>query len=259
MKRLILFFFVLASLLISIRANQVTTPAPSSTANRAVVQRRRIVITRSPAIAKQFPFKTRAVISYPVISGLNPAVLRRVRSQFDFKNIFDYSLQEYREDSWLVEFNYVVNHNANSLLDITFNQSGSGAYPDDQSKHFLINLKDGRVVKANDAFIATAQTNLAAMVNAKLQNELKNILKELQESKSDPEDLRIAAEAQEPLQFKIEDLDNFSVGPKGVTFLYDAGYPHAIQAFEPNGKYFFSFAELKTYIKPDGPLGQFIR
>lgn len=259
MKRLIFVLFVLASLPVSIRANQVPTPPPSFTAERAIIQRRRIVITRTPAIAKQFPHKKRAVISYPVVSGLNPAVLRRVRSQFDFKNIFDYSLQEYREDSWLEEFDYVVNHNANSLLDVTFNQSGSGAYPDDQSKHFLISLKDGRVLKANDAFIGNRQANLATLVNAKLQTELKNILKELQESKSDPEDLRIAGEAQEPLQFKIEDLDNFSVGPKGVTFLYDAGYPHAIQAFEPNGKYFFSFAELKTYIKPEGPLGQFIR
>ena len=81
----------------------------------------------------------------------------------------------------------------------------------------------------------------------------------LRESKSDPEDVRIASEAQEPLQYKIEDLDNFSVSSKGVTFLYDAGYPHAIQAFEPVGRYFFSFAELKGFIKPDGPLGQFIR
>ena len=89
--------------------------------------------------------------------------------------------------------------------------------------------------------------------------ELAQILKDLGESKSDPEDIRIAKEAQEALEFKLSDIDDFSIGDKGVTFLYDAGYPHAIQAFEPNGEYFFSYSELKPFIRRDGPLGQFIR
>jgi hypothetical protein len=167
-------------------------------------------------------------------------------------------LKEYREDTWLDEFSYEVNHNANYLLDITFNQSGSAAYPDDQSKHFLINLKNGSVVKATDAFEVKAFPTLTAMANRKLQAELKQILQELKDSNSDPEDTRIAGEAQEPLEFKSENLEEFSISSKGVTFLYDAGYPHAIQAFQPNGKYFFTYAELKPYLRRDGPLGQFI-
>ena len=112
-----------------------------------------MVLLRTGRMAKQFPHKKRAVVTYPVVSGLRDAeVLRRVRAPLDFKNIFDYSLKEYREDAWLSEFSYVVNHNGNSLLDITFMQSGSGAYPDDHEKHFLINLKDGSVVKASEAF-----------------------------------------------------------------------------------------------------------
>ena len=98
---------------------------------------------------------------------------------------------------------------------------------------------------------------LAANLNQKLQAELKTILQELSDSRSDAEDVRIARKAQEPLRFTLENLDNFSVDPKGITFLYDAGYPHAIQAFEPVGRYFFSYSELKPYIKPDGPLRQF--
>jgi predicted DNA-binding protein len=259
MKPRILLFLAFASTLLSAFGSQAPPVSTTAATDHAIIQRRRIVLTREPAIAKRFPHKKTAAVSYPVVSGLSPVVLRRVRSLFDFKSIFDYSLQEYREDAWLEEFDYVVNHNANSLLDITFTQSGSGAYPDDQSKHLLINLKDGRLVKAADAFITSSQSKLAAKVSTRLQSELKDILKSLSESKSDPEDVSIAREAQEPLQYKIEDLDNFSVGAKGVTFLYDAGYPHAIQAFEPAGRYFFSFAELKAYIKPDGPLGQFIR
>ena len=96
------------------------------------------------------------------------------------------------------------------------------------------------------------------MVNRKLQSELRKILAELAASKSDPEDIRISREAGEVQNFKIENLDDFSVGARGITFLYDAGYPHVIQAFEPEGKYFFSYAELKPYIKRDSILGQFV-
>ena len=210
---------------------------PTSTArplvkDRAVIQRRRVVLIRPPKLAKEFPYKKRAVVVYPVVSGLSGSVLRRVRSVLDFKNIFGSSLREYREEAWLEEFSYKVNHNRNYLLDITFSQSGSGAYPDDQDKHFLINLKNGKVVKASDAFVRDKFVPLTAMVDRKLKLELKEILESLKDSKSDAEDMRIEEEAQEPLEFKIENLDDFSVSAKGVTFLYDAGYPHVIRAFQ---------------------------
>ena len=80
--------------------------------DRLVVRSRKIVIVRGPKLAKQFPRRKTATVTYPVISGLaDPVVLRRVRSLLDFKNIFDYSLQEYREDPWLTEFSYKVNYN----------------------------------------------------------------------------------------------------------------------------------------------------
>ena len=95
-------------------------------------------------------------------------------------------------------------------------------------------------------------------MNRKLQNELKQILKENSGPRNEAENTRIVLEAQEALEFKSENLDDFSVGAKGLTFLYDAGYPHAIQAFEPSGRYFFRYSQLKPYIKREGLLGQFI-
>ena len=259
MQRIILTFAtLLGCAVLTASGSQSVGAARTNVGERAIIQRRKLVLIRSPDLVRRFPHKRRAVVTYPVVSGLSPAVLRRVNSILNFKNIFDYSLKEYREDTWLDEFDYVVNHNGDSLLDITFSQSGSSAYPDDHSRHFLINLRNGRVLKAADVFANGGMAQLATIVNQKLQAELKTILQELSESRSDAEDIRIAREAQEPLRFTLENLDNFSVGRKGITFLYDAGYPHVIQAFEPVGRYFFSYSELKPYIKPDGPLGQFI-
>ena len=258
MQRLILLLVTLLGLTVLNVAGGQARPA-TATGDHAVIQRRRLVLVRPPDVAKRFPDKKQAVVNYPVVSGLNPAVLGRIRALFDFKNIFDYSLKEYREDAWLSEFDYVVNYNAHHLLDISFSQSGSGAYPDEHTKHFLIDLRSGKLLKAADVFVARKMPELIAKVDLKLRAELKGILEELRASHSDAEDLKMASEAQEPLSYTQENLDEFSVGNKGITFLYDAGYPHAIQAFAPNGRYFFNYAELKPFIKPDGPLGHFIQ
>ncbi len=240
--------------------SQVRQVAANAGTDRAVVRPRTVVIIRRGALIKDFPNKKRASVTYPVISGLKDAqVLGRVQAILKVKNVFDSSIAEYRDDNWLEEFSYKVNYNKNNILDITFTQDGSGAYPDTQTRHFAINLKNGNVIKASDVFVASSLPTLRTVLDGKLHSELKEILESLKDSKSDPEDVRIASEAQEPQGYTIENLDDFEVGAKGITFLYDAGYPHVIQAFEPNGRYYFSYSELKPFIKRDGPLGQFIQ
>jgi hypothetical protein len=61
------------------------------------------------------------------------------------------------------------------------------------------------------------------------------------------------------LKFKRSNLDDFSISDKGLTFLYDAEFPHVVQALQPAGEYFFSYAELRPYIRREGLLGTFIR
>ena len=257
-KRMRLLSPLLLLLVAAVSHAQLKHQAASSD-DRAIVRPRRVVIVRRGALMKDFPEKKTATVTYPVISGINdPKVLRRVQSLLQIKNAFDSSLAEYREDTWLDEFTFKVNYNRNYILDITFTQSGSGAYPDTHTKHIAINLKNGSVIKASDVFVDDKLGSLAALVNRKLQSELKQILKENSESKGEAEDTRIIKESEEVLEFTKENLDDFSVGTKGLTFLYDAGYPHAIQAFEPNGRYFFSYSQLKPYIKRDGLLGQFV-
>ena len=228
--------------------------------DRAIIQRRKIVLVRSAELARQFPERKTAIVTYPVISGLNPTALRRVRSLLTFKNIFDYSLEDYRNDAWLTEFTFVVNHNADYLLDITFTQSGMAAYPDEQSKHFLMDIRTGKKVIAEDAFQIAKLETLAALVDKKLQDEIESHKRDNAGSSDiDPIQKESINDAYAVLKFEIKDLDDFSVSQKGITFLYDAGFPHVIKALEPQGRYLFSFEELKPYIRADGPLGQFVR
>lgn len=208
----------------------------------------------------RFPDRKKAIIEYPIVSGLsNSAVLKRVRAILRLKNIFDYSMDDYRRDQWLTEFNYEINYNANYIFDITFTQEGVAAYPDSQSKHFSINLKNGRIIRAADVFLTKQMQQLANIVNEKMQLEIRDLIKEANDSPNlDIGEGKSIAEALSDMKFEVKNLEDFSIGPKGVTFLYDAGFPHAIEAFEPEGKYFFSYLELKPYLKGDGLLWQFL-
>ena len=117
-------------------------------------------------------------------------------------------------------------------------------------------MRRGAVVKAADVFVAERREELARLVNEKLQKELKDskpeILKSGDISANDLNDLH------EALKFGVENLDDFEVAKEGLVFLYDAGFPHVIQALQPDGRYSFTYKELKPFLKPDGLLWQFV-
>jgi hypothetical protein len=83
MQRTILVLFTVLSLTSfnAYAAAQARSGKANCIEDRVIIQRRRIVLIRSPKLARQFPGRKSAVVTYPVISGLNDAVvLRRVRS-----------------------------------------------------------------------------------------------------------------------------------------------------------------------------------
>lgn len=239
-------------------AAAVVTPAREDS---VVIEKRQVVILRRGKFVRDFPSRRRAIINYPLIkSGANAGVLRKVRSLLQIKNIFDTSLAEYRVSTWLDEFDYEINYNKNFILDITFRQEGMAAYPDGQTKHFAISLKTGEVIKAQDVFKSEALKTLTEMVDRKLQEEIKSIIKENAESPDTNAEERDGVREQlERLKFETSNLDDFSISDKGVTFFFDAGFPHVIQALEPVGEYLFTHAELRPYFKPNGQLGHFVR
>ncbi len=242
---------------------QVPAAAAAPAADRVVVQRRRIVINRTGRLARQFPERRRAVVNLPVVSGLpDPNVLRKVRATLDLKNVFQTSLAEYRQDAWLEELDFKVNYNKRHLLDISFWQTGTGAYPDTHHAHFVISLRTGGALKAADVFEGGALYALAGMANEKLRDEVAAQIKVVEEDKdlsADRDTLDNIKGDLSRLSFNVEQLDNFMVGDAGVTFLYDAGFPHAIQAIQPDGRYFFTYAQLAPYVRRDGPLGVFVK
>lgn len=252
-----------ALLLVAAFAACLYWPAAAAAADRAVVGRRRVVIVRTGRLARQFPERRRAVVNLPVVSGLpDPKVLRKVRAALDLKNVFQTSLAEYRRDAWLEELDFKVNYNRRHILDISFWQEGSGAYPDTQHAHFAISLRTGDVLKARDVFEPASLYALAALAHEKLRGEVAEQIRVVEQDKelsADREGLENLKSELTRLSFGVEHLDNFMVGDAGVTFLYDAGFPHVIQAIQPDGRYFFTYAQLAPYVRRGGPLGVFVK
>jgi hypothetical protein len=225
--------------------------------DHVIVQPRRVVIIRTGKVARDFPERRKAIVRYPIVQGLtDPAALRRIQNALAMKNVFGSDLVEYRQEAGLLSFDYQVNYNKNYLLDIAFTDETEGAYPETHTKHFLLSLRTGRVIKAADAFNPESLPALTRLADRKLKDEIKELLQANEDDKSSDADQKSMVRDQlGELKFDVNNLDEFSVNDQGVTFLYDAGFPHAIRALQPDGEYFFSYAELRPYIKRNGPLG----
>ncbi|HLM60166.1 MAG TPA: hypothetical protein VK308_05145 [Pyrinomonadaceae bacterium] len=204
------------------------------------------------------------VVTYPVVTGAIPAATKKkLANTINYWRVFETSLREnLTEYDWLSELSYEVNYNKNGILDIALMQEGSGAYPSGRTVHLVVDLKTGEQIKFKDAFKTDSLGKLAAMVNAKLEVEKKEIIKLIDKGEfgesSEPNEMDPLKEQVGGLSFTAKTFDEFSISDKGVTFIYDAGFPHVIKAAQPDGRYFFTWAELKPFIKPAGLLGRFV-
>ncbi|MBW4580193.1 MAG: DUF4163 domain-containing protein [Tildeniella nuda ZEHNDER 1965/U140] len=234
--------------------NQCSPTATSAFANndRVLVETKTVTVTRGKK-GEAYPNYKEAIVKYPQVTGLSDqAVLRHVQAATSLKSVFGQSLAELRAEFqkswWLSEIDYTVHYNQRALLDLTFTISGVGAYPSTYDKHRLVNLKTGKIVNAADVFKRESVGTIAVMVNKVMQAEMKQAI-----ANGDKEgaDLREQLSRQ---RFQIKHLNSFTVSDKGITFLYDFGFPHVMLALEPSGRYFFSYDQLRAYIKLDGAL-----
>lgn len=192
-------------------------------------------------------------VNYPKVKAASPALARKIESSISYEKVLGVNVkEELTEIQWLEEADYELLYNNNGLLCIDLSVNGSGAYPSGSSKTVVVDLGNGRTVTPSDVF-----TNLNGLVALVRKAQKKEIAAAIKEIKSDP-----LNEEPDPAPlfansvFKRSDLDGFSINDKGVTFTYDYGFPHVIQALQPEGKFFFSWKELKPYIRRGGLLSR---
>lgn len=198
--------------------------------------------------------KTFTVIR-PIVKGLTPALNKKVESAISYEKIFNLNVKdEINEAQWLSEASFVVDYNKNGILGMSLIMEGSGAYPSTYTKYVVVDLKTGNRIRPQDVF--TKLSGLVAMNKKAQQAEIKKAVAEIKKEMPEEEN---PSSFFENSDFTLENLNEFFVSDKGVTFDYDYGFPHVILALEPTGMYFFSWAQLKPYVKNDGAFGKFVR
>jgi hypothetical protein len=222
-------------------------------AQAVTLTNKKVTYTRKTPIQD---FKKTFTINYPKIKAATPAISRKIEAVLSYEKVFGFTLkEEMGEIQWLENADYSVEYNANGLLAIDLSIEGSAAYPDGSTRSITVDIRNGTRVTPPTAFTKLAE--LAAMVRRAQQKEINEAIVEIRKDpdfrEPDPKSLFESAD------FKVKDLDWFSVTETGVTFKYDYGFPHVIQALQPPGEFFYTWAQLKPYIRAGSLLSRVAR
>jgi|SRR5688500_7321973 len=190
------------------------------------------------------------ILIRPVVSGLRPTVLKKIRKELELKKILGGQYVFYKD--WMFDFDYRVTYNRNHILSFAFSWN---AYFAEHDKTVVFNLRDGSLIKAQDLVRQEQIPELVKLIDQKLQAELEQMLRDHE----GPRDLKYIWKAENALlKFTDEDLSEIAINDKGITFFYDPGFHHTAAWAEPAGRYFFTYRELKNLLKADTVVSQFV-
>ncbi len=201
-------------------------------------------------------FKKTFIVTYPKVKAATPALSQKIEKTISFEKVSNLNIEEEKtEIQWLEEADYEVGYNKNGILSITLSVNGVAAYPSGYENTVVVDLKTGNRIMPQDVF--TNLKGLAAKAKAAQKAEVEKSIKEI---KSDPANKDYESfDYFENTNFTVENLVEFAVDDKGVTFIYDYGFPHVILALQPEGRYFFPWNELKPFIRRGSLLAKFVR
>lgn len=225
----------------------------------SVVLSQSVKITQKKTIYRrpkpEADYKKTFTIIYPRVSGLSPTLNKKVQTTISYEGTLGLKLkEELGEFQWLEEASYEVNYNKNGILVITLSMEGSAAYPSTSNKTVVVDLKTGN--RVTPAAIFTNPSGLAAMCRKSQKAEIAQSIKDIKKDNADEQDPeQWFADA----KFTAKNLGDFSLNDRGITFLYDYGFPHVVLALEPDGSYFFTWHQLKPYLRSGSLLQRVIR
>jgi hypothetical protein len=228
------------------------TLAVSNFAQSVVITPKKTVYRRPKPIAS---YKRTFAVIRPKVKAATPALSKKIETAISYEKVSELNIkEEMGEVQWLEEASYTVNYNKYGILSITLWVTGTGAYPSTFDKTVVIDLKTGNRITPTMVF-----NNIVGLTAKGKKAQEKEVKQAIIRIKKDEPDFEDPATLFGSTDYEAENLNEFSVSDKGVTFIYDYGFPHVALALQPNGRYFFSWRELKPFIKPAGLFGRFVR
>ena len=223
---------------------------PTALAQSVVITPRKTVHRRPKP---QYDFKKSFTIRRPIAKAATPALSRKITTAISPEKVLELNLrEELTEYQWLEEADYKVLFNQSGVLCVEQWMTGTAAYPDSVTKRVVVDIANGNTVRIQDVFV-----NLQTLAKLVRKAQLAEIATATVQMKSDPE-----ARPEElfgQANFTVEDFKEFSLDARGVTFYYDYGFPHVLEALQPAGEFRFSWAQLRPFVKTGSLLARFVR
>lgn len=149
----------------------------------------------------------------------------------------------------LVSADFTVDGNVRNVLSLTIQQEWLGAYIDFSKTYLNFNSNTGASVAITDILTEASLPVIASRLDEVLQQRIATLKTELAAEIASGE---IEATQWDELHVTVADLSQFSTTNEGITFHYDAGFPHVIQALEPDGEFAVTIDQLDAAISSEG-------
>jgi hypothetical protein len=201
-------------------------------------------------------FQKEFSVTYPKVGGVSRRLAAKIEMSISYRNVMKLDVRDELGDyQWLDEATYEVQYNKRGILGVFLSLSGTGAYTSSYGKNVIVDLKTGN--RATPATVFVGLDRIVALCRKRQEEEIRSAQASIE--REQPDFAESAKEIFKYANFVKLNLDWFILDDDGVTFVYDYGFPHIAEALEPGGRYFFSWAEIKPYIRRTGLLGKFIR
>lgn len=184
-------------------------------------------------------------LTIPVISGLEDTV---IQSSINSKLTLE-SNEFSSEDESLINANFQVIFQNNTILDIQLIYETLTAYPETHLTEKVFILKTGQQLLGSALF---QQEQIPLVLKTLIQLKAKADNEALKAQKRNSESYLILKNAlRSHSRLRITDFDQFSITEKGLLFHYDHAFPHAIKAVEPDSNYLLTRTQLRSWLKQD--------
>jgi hypothetical protein len=199
--------------------------------------------------------KKEFTITYPKVKAATPSLSAKIERSISYQSVIDLRLKdEMNEFQWLESADFEVKYNKNGILCVEDSMEGTAAYPSDVSKIVCVDTRTG--VRARPADVFTNIVGLTAMVRKAQESEKRKAIPQI---KKDNPDVEEPEQLFGDKRLTAKDLDGYEVSDKGVTFHYDYEFPHVAQGLQPDGNFFYTWSQLRPYIKKGGLLTRVAR
>lgn len=174
------------------------------------------------------------------------------------------ALAEYaeRDQKGFIGCRYEVLYNEHGLLSVELTSNFLGNYASSVTRHATFELRTGRLLEVRDLLADTLalQQRWQESINHRVADHISKLPAEYAQL-----DAPMLAEVKRRLHWndstlavQLEGDDprfyDFALTPFGLTLYYDFGFPHVLEALQPETDYLFRYTTLAPWLKPKGLL-----